>query len=283
MQKVDFFERVAKYNYGMTAKIILGDEDIKLFYAEIENLLRRYTKVSKRDGWKHETFNYKRECIVKMTVRGKTLSVFTADSASEYENSAKLAETVHTKNTYSRFPYCHKISNKYRLKLVLRLITNMLEKRGAVQSDVEPVDYSKLLKSRSVEQLVVEGLVKHVKQTDFKTVETVKSTEVNELLDDASAKEEVVELVTRPKKNDKYKLEIVNIDTISQHFENGETVTLEEVKNRVPFFNRRATALKVLARGELDKKLTFVADDYSMDAIKMILLVGGTVVRNKKQ
>ena len=59
--------------------------------------------------------------------------------------------------------------------------------------------------------------------------------------------------------------------------------TLEEVKNRVPFFNRRATALKVLARGELDKKLTFVADDYSMDAIKMILLVGGTVVRNKKQ
>ena len=84
-------------------------------------------------------------------------------------------------------------------------------------------------------------------------------------------------------KNDKYKLEIVNIDTISAHFENGETVTLEEVKNRVPFFNRKATALKVLARGELDKKLTFVADDYSMDAIKMILLVGGTVVKNKKQ
>ena len=42
MQKVDFFERVAKYNYGMTAKIILGDENIKLFYAEIENLLRKY-------------------------------------------------------------------------------------------------------------------------------------------------------------------------------------------------------------------------------------------------
>ena len=253
MQKVDFFERVAKYNYGMTAKIILGDENIKLFYAEIENLLRKYKKVSKRDGWKHETFNYKRECLVKMTVRGKTLSVFTADSAAEYEDSAKLAETVHTKNTYSRFPYCHKISNKYRLKLVLRLIKNMLAKRGAEASDVEPIDYAKILKSRSVEQLVVEGLVKHVKQHDFKTVEAVKSTEVNELLDDVVAKDEVVELVSRVK------------------------------KNGVPYFNKRATALKVLARGELDKKLTFVADDYSMDAIKMILLVGGTVVRNKKQ
>lgn len=283
MQKVDFFERVAKYNYGMTAKIILGDENIKLFYAEIENLLRKYKKVSKRDGWKHETFNYKRECLVKMTVRGKTLSVFTADSAAEYEDSAKLAETVHTKNTYSRFPYCHKISNKYRLKLVLRLIKNMLAKRGAEASDVEPIDYAKILKSRSVEQLVVEGLVKHVKQHDFKTVEAVKSTEVNELLDDVVAKDEVVELVSRVKKNDKYKLEIINIDTISEYFQNGETVTIEEVKNRVSYFNKRATALKVLARGELDKKLTFVADDYSMDAIKMILLVGGTVVRNKKQ
>ena len=276
MQKVDFFERVAKYNYGMISKLVLGEEDTKVFYAEIENLLRRYTKVSKRDGWKHETFNYKRECIVKMTVRGKTLSVFTADSATEYENSAKLAETVHTKNTYSRFPYCHKINNKYRLKLVLRLITNMLEKRGAVASDVEPVDYSKILKTRSVEQLVV-------KQNEIKTVEAVKSTEVNELLDDVVAKEEVIELVTRAKKNDKYKLEIVNIDTISNHFENGETVTLEEVKKRVPFFNKKATALKVLARGILDKKLTFLADEYSIDAIKMILLVGGTVVKNKKQ
>ena len=283
MQKVDFFERVAKYNYGMISKLVLGEEDTKVYYAEIENLLRRYTKVSKRDGWKHETFNYKRECIVKMTVRGKTLSVFTADSALEYENSAKLAETVHTKNTYSRFPYCHKINNKYRLKLVLRLITNMLEKRGAVASDIEPIDYSKLLKTRSVEQLVVEGLVKHVKQNEIKTVEAVKSTEVNELMDDVVAKEEVLELVTRVKKNDKYKLEIVNIDTVSAHFENGETVTLEEVKKRVPFFNKKATALKVLARGILDKKLTFLADEYSMDAIKMILLVGGTVVKNKKQ
>lgn len=283
MQKVDFFERVAKYDYGMTAKLVLGEEDTKLFYAEVENLLRQYTKVSKRDGWKHETFNYKRECIVKMTVRGKTLSVFTADSATEYEDSAKLAETIHTKNTYKRFPYCHKINNKYRLKLVLRLINNMLAKRGAVKSDVEPVDYSKLLRTRSVEQLVVEGLVKHVKQHEFKTVEAVKSSEVNELLDDVVAKEEVVELVTRRKKNDKPKLEIVNIDTISKYFDNGETVTLEEVKNRVPFFNKRATELKVLARGELDKKLTFVAEEYSMEAIKMILLVGGTVVKNKKQ
>ena len=200
------------------------------------------------------------------------------------------------KSLWHRFIYSQKVAPyvfvlPFIISFVLWWIYPMISTVTMSFQDIKPTgaewvglkNYSKLLKARSVEQLVVEGLVKHVKQTDFKTVETVKSTEVNELLDDASAKEEVVELVTRPKKNDKYKLEIVNIDTISQHFENGETVTLEEVKNRVPFFNRRATALKVLARGELDKKLTFVADDYSMDAIKMILLVGGTVVRNKKQ
>ena len=37
----------------------------------------------------------------------------------------------------------------------------------------------------------------------------------------------------------------------------------------------KATAVKVLARGILNKPLTVIADDYSADAIKTILLAGG--------
>ncbi len=36
------------------------------------------------------------------------------------------------------------------------------------------------------------------------------------------------------------------------------------------------TAIKILARGIIDKPLVVIADDYSADAIKMIVLVGGT-------
>ena len=56
------------------------------------------------------------------------------------------------------------------------------------------------------------------------------------------------------------------------------TSNIETVKRRIPGIDKRATFLKVLARGTLNKKLIVDADDYSLDAEKMILLVGGKVL-----
>ena len=57
-----------------------------------------------------------------------------------------------------------------------------------------------------------------------------------------------------------------------------EPLNVETVKRKVPGIDKRATFLKVLARGTLNKKLIVDADDYSLDAEKMILLVGGKVL-----
>ncbi|MCH5156399.1 MAG: uL15 family ribosomal protein [Clostridiales bacterium] len=82
---------------------------------------------------------------------------------------------------------------------------------------------------------------------------------------------------------DKTKSGIINVDTLSQKFKAGEKVTLEEIKKRVPGFNKKTTYVKVLARGVIDKPLTVEADEYSIDAIKMIVLAGGTVVRTLRK
>ena len=60
--------------------------------------------------------------------------------------------------------------------------------------------------------------------------------------------------------------------------EDGDVVTLEALKEKgiVP---KKETAVKILARGTLDKALTVEADAYSLDAIKMIVLVGGTAIK----
>ncbi len=81
--------------------------------------------------------------------------------------------------------------------------------------------------------------------------------------------------------SDKTKFDIVNIDTLSKNFADGETVTIEEIKKRVSGFSKKATAVKVLARGRLDKKLYVIADSYSIEAAKMILLTGGNAVKKK--
>lgn len=69
----------------------------------------------------------------------------------------------------------------------------------------------------------------------------------------------------------------VNIDELSAHFQSGETVSLESLKEK-GLISKRATAIKVLARGTLDKSLTVVAHDFSVAAIKMILLTGGEAI-----
>lgn len=71
---------------------------------------------------------------------------------------------------------------------------------------------------------------------------------------------------------------VVNIDTISANFNDGDTVDLDALKEK-KLVSRKETAVKILARGRLNKQLNVVANDFSADAVKMICLMGGTATR----
>ena len=89
-------------------------------------------------------------------------------------------------------------------------------------------------------------------------------------------------LLPAEKSSDGYRQTIVNIDTLGEYFLDGEHVSIEEMRERIPFFDKKATAVKVLARGVLNKTLEVEADDFSLAAVKMILLLGGKAyVRGK--
>ncbi len=70
---------------------------------------------------------------------------------------------------------------------------------------------------------------------------------------------------------------IVNIGDINDAFDAGSVVTVAGLKskNLIP---KTIGRVKVLAHGSLDKPLTVKAESYSVQAIKMIELTGGTVV-----
>ncbi len=106
--------------------------------------------------------------------------------------------------------------------------------------------------------------------------EEVAASEVNALMTDSAAKKLIVESKRIANKS---KSVIVNVDTLGEFFEDGETVNLEALKKRVPYISKKATYIKVLARGRLGKALTVEGDDFSLEAVKMIVLTGGTVIR----
>ena len=69
----------------------------------------------------------------------------------------------------------------------------------------------------------------------------------------------------------------VNIGVISSAFEAGDTVDIDALK-RKGLIPKDIKRIKVLADGVLSKPLTVKANAYSVQAVKMIELTGGTVV-----
>ena len=110
--------------------------------------------------------------------------------------------------------------------------------------------------------------------------ETITIEEAHEAISDDVAmhliaiEPEILEAREKKKYSNK---NIINVDTLSKNFENGELVNLEKMKEKqlVP---ANTDFVKVLARGMLDKHLTVEAQDYSADAVKMIVLTGGKAI-----
>ena len=69
----------------------------------------------------------------------------------------------------------------------------------------------------------------------------------------------------------------INIGVINENFSAGDTVTLAALKEK-GLIDKKIKRLKVLADGTLNKPLTVKAENFSIQAVKMIELTGGTVV-----
>ena len=71
---------------------------------------------------------------------------------------------------------------------------------------------------------------------------------------------------------------IINIDTLSDNFSCGDRVDINSLKAKGLIISD-ASYVKVLARGRIDKPLKVYLNDYSLAAIKMIVLTGGEAYR----
>mgnify|MGYP002800564498 FL=1 len=119
-------------------------------------------------------------------------------------------------------------------------------------------------------------------ETDEAAVPAVETTATGEAVPgtmpppSAPARREAVR--REPASAGKGKRGIVNIDSLSRAFAPNDVVNLETLRKK-KIVSPKVSSVKVLARGVLDKPLIVEANDFSMDAVKMILLTGGKVRR----
>ena len=70
---------------------------------------------------------------------------------------------------------------------------------------------------------------------------------------------------------------IINIGVLDDNFNAHDVITLAVLKEK-GLISSKVGRMKVLADGMLNKPLTIKSESYSIQAIKMIELTGGTVI-----
>lgn len=310
-----WFVRI-RYDKSFEAKLIQGDSALKEWYSALRNELLSYRKVSARRSWQHEAFRLGRGTVAKLVIRGKTLRLYLALDPSEYIGSKYLVEDASEHAKFEKTPLLYRIRSERRCRYAKELIAAAVEAAGGQRGEAHAEDFASL-PFESTQALIDRGLVRIVEVrrrasegaggtellVDEEDLEDDEPADVREReeapapapLPDPAAEHRVSvaaaeqlmaddEALVLPaeQKSDTYRQTIVNIDTLGEYFADGERVTIEEMRERIPFFDKRATAVKVLARGVLNKTLEVEADDYSLAAVKMILLLGGKAyVRGK--
>ena len=104
------------------------------------------------------------------------------------------------------------------------------------------------------------------------TVAHVTVAEAKAMVTDEQAEDAIEEAVTEHTG----KKGIINVDTLSNTFDEGDTVTVQKLKEK-KLIQPSIGQVKLLARGTLNKVLHIELQDFSLEAVKMVIATGGTV------
>lgn len=262
-----------RYIKSFTAKLSQSEDVVKDYYTVLKNHVLSYKDTHSRVSWHYEAVNIGRDYVLKFAIRGKTLCVFYALDPSQVDEKYKVE--VATGKRFEDVPCLYRIKKDRRCQYAKELIDMLMRKLKVKQGEIPSEDYH--IKKESTKVLLAKGLIKETKTklVDKKVEEhyaSISVTQADEVMSDEKAEALIEEDVVSKKREGKK--EVVNIDTLSQNYNDGDVVTLDSLIEK-KLVSPKAGYVKVLARGVLDKKLTVDLHDYSLQAVKMIVLMGG--------
>ena len=263
---------------SFTAKLSQSSDEVKNYYNVLKNYVLSYKKANSRVSWHYDSINVGREQVLKFSIRGKTLCVYYALNADDYAESKYKVEKVESKK-FEDVPCLYRIKNDRRCSYAQELIDVVMQKFNVEKGKESNEDFR--IKYEETKVLLEKGLIKEVKTKVSSAPEVHESISVSEA--DQRMSDEIAEASIKEDTSSKKhegKKGIINIDTIGENFNDGDLVDIEALwkKKLIP---SNVGYVKVLARGTLNKKLNLDLQDYSLQAVKMILLEGGSVKKAK--
>lgn len=272
-----------QYNYSFKAKLILSSLEVQSQYQTILKYVKSYG-VKTSISWKQERFYLGRNTYAMLVFKGKKLCVAYAIDPKEYVDSKYRIVDLSEIKRFAKTPTLLKLSSERKLKYSLELMDILLKKNGLEyqEQDIEEVDIPKQTKEELIEDHLIkvytsdtleEGAILQPARVEDIIRKNITIEEARTLVTDDSILE-YVDIVVGGSKKPYTKKEIINVDTLSKTFEENDLVNLETLKEK-KLISSKVDYIKVLGRGILDKPLIVEAQDYSLDALKMIILTGG--------
>ena len=227
---------IARYKKSFMARLIQAPDEIKGFYSDLKNQILSYQKVSSRVSTSFDSINNGRKGLAKFNVRGKTLYLYLALDPSQFDGTKYNVEAVSSKK-YEAVPCLYKIKSERKFKWAKQLIDILAKQYELVKGDEQNVDYKPAY--MTLEQLIQAGYVKElVSKEDYEEYlrkravalleaqkrASISASEVGNILDDETAAVLLQDLRKGPQS--KSKKAIVNIDVLSQKFNEGDLVNI---------------------------------------------------------
>ncbi len=252
-----------------STKLRLSSDKIKGFYTDIKNEFFSYG-VKSRISKTKENFNFSRDNIARLVMRGKTLKLYIALDPNELDNKYFHHKDMSAKKTYAHIPTVIPIKSALAVTKTKMLIEMLAEKLALKKKPrYKTKDFS--------EELSPQGLT----YTDKKGYGHLVRTSV-ELQDVNEYPDELATLLTQVAKVDsnttRFVKTAVTVGDLAKMFDDGSMVSIEKVK-ALGIGSKNANWLTVEADGVLDKKLRVYARELAADAVKMIVLAGGEAYR----
>lgn len=297
--------RVIRYNRSFSARIIQATDELKERYSCLKNYILSFKNVKGRVSWKKESFRLGRSSFATLVMRGKTLCLCLATDPKKFEDTKYKVIDLSVRSPKSKQPCMYRISAARRVKYAMQLIDLLMEELGAVRTeDFAEQEYKP--EYRTTQELIECGLIKvtgeeplpeleaevaavqaeqppklvePLVERDFEILEEVYVEKAEEFSDEQA--EQLVEIKV-VKRRIAGKRGIVNLDSLSRHYEAGDYVTVEGLRSK-GIIAKDVQLVKILAKGSINKPLIIEADDFSLTAVKMIVLTGGRVIRRSAQ
>ena len=255
----------------MRGRLRYGSDVNKTIYEELVNHLLQYKNVTRSLTNRADNFKSKGSLLAKITLTGKTLKLYLPLDAELYDYD-KYHQLITEKNGYEEVPFTIKVKSNRGLKYAKELIDEAMAQKGVERK-------KKAGEKKSFKELILlqkGSLLIKAKKTD-KLRSRVDSQDANAKLTDSEA-QELVRIKYVPVSDEVKKTAFVGLDKIEELYNDCDMVNIKTLRKR-GLVKEEHNRVKIIGGGTLTKSLKVYAEEYSLTAIKMIVLLGGKVVK----